>query len=72
MPFQGIAEIDLVATLAEALVLDASKQPIPAAPISEGASGFVYPAPEPGGAALGFAALAALALRARRREALSR
>lgn len=71
-PFQGIAEADYVGVLDAVRVLDAAKQPIPGAPVSVGASGFVYPAPEAAPMAAGGAALAALSFRTRRRAAPAR
>lgn len=58
-PFTGAAEATYVGSFVAASVLDAGGQVIPGAPISAGESGFAY-VPEPAGAALGLAALAAL------------
>lgn len=68
IPFTGASEASFsTGPFAGATVLDADKQPIPAAPISASASGFVY-APEPAPGAGGAAALLVLAARARQRR----
>jgi len=69
IPFSGQAEISISASpLAGAIVLDASKQPIPGATVSVGESGFDYAAPEASSLLSAIAALGSLgALRRRQR-----
>jgi hypothetical protein len=66
-PFEGLTQATFgTEPFTGALVLDAAKNPIPDAPISASASGFVY-APEPRGDAPALAALLALAAAGARR-----
>ena len=69
IPFSGQSEIGITARpFAGAIVLDASKQPIPGATVSVGESGFDYAVPEASSLPGALAALASLeALRRRRR-----